>query len=335
MSISQQSTIFENYVLRFSATDVCQMNCVYCDHKQGGKNHLTYDEITNILQVCFDAGIRIIHWTGGEPTARKDFIEIVNFAKSYGYKYQKMTTNGVTLLDLAAELRKAGIDRVNVSLDSLSEDKYFKITRSNKLKTVIAGIQKATQVFDMIKINVCVTDQNIFEIHDFIVFASSYYKKIFLKFLELVPCDNLYEQDPQQFLNSFVSIETIKSIIEKTYEIEPIDIGNYTRTKCKYFYIRENGVTFGLNPNSSINYACQKSSCMDIRLNPAGYISDCSTNLKNMIYLPELSTEQMQIKIKELLHLKNSRGDNEWKSYRHKQKYYGFWRFGEKHREDS
>jgi GTP 3',8-cyclase len=305
------------------------MQCTYCDHVNRKGVQISYGNIIEILQACFNAGIRNIHWTGGEPTARTDFVEIVEFAKKCGFICQKMTTNGASLYPLADALKKAGLKRVNVSLDSLLRENYNILTGSSKFDMVVSGIKKASTCFDTIKINVCVTKQTVCEIQDFIKFASEIPNKPIIKFMELVPCGNVYEANSDLFSDTYVPIEKIEKILRETYTFVPAKAVEYSRQKCNYYYIPSMDVTFGLNPNLSIDFACQRSNCIDLRVNPAGYISDCSTNLKNLVFLTPLTLEEKTSAIRDLLIKKSTRNEKEWADYRHKQKYYGFWRFGE------
>lgn len=321
--------MYAEYTLRFSATGSCQMHCSYCDHSNTAGRHLPYSGVVEILQACFDVGIRVIHWTGGEPTARKDFVKLVGFANECGFEYQKMTTNGVNLRELATSLKKAGINRINVSLDSLDPNKYQTITNTRFFADVVDGIAEASRLFDVVKINVCLTAENVSEVFDFIHFAADCPGRVVVKFLELVPCGNIYEENPQLFSEHFVSVDTARELIGERYVIEPTMEVLRSRPKCRYYRVVANDVIFGLNPNASIGYACQRSRCRDLRISPTGYMSDCSVNLGNLVYLPALSLAEKRTAIQELVEKKHTRTEKEWQEYRHKQKHYGFWRFGD------
>lgn len=149
-----------NY-LRIAVTDRCNLRCTYCMPEEGIdlKTHsemLTYEEI---IQICSDAvslGIEKVRLTGGEPLVRRDICSLVaGIAVIPGIKDLAMTTNGVYLEAFAADLKIAGLDRVNVSLDSLNPDKYAKITRGGDLFKVLAGIERALEVgLTPVKINI-------------------------------------------------------------------------------------------------------------------------------------------------------------------------------------
>jgi GTP 3',8-cyclase len=147
--------------LRVSVTDLCNLRCVYCRPPQGVKllthdDILRYEEILTIVRVARDLGIRKIRVTGGEPLVRRG---VINFIKSLaeldGIDDIGLTTNGIMLSNMAEDLWKAGLRRVNVSLDSLRRDTFAEITGSDMLSNVLEGIGKALEIgFDPVKINV-------------------------------------------------------------------------------------------------------------------------------------------------------------------------------------
>jgi GTP 3',8-cyclase len=147
--------------LRISITDLCNLRCVYCRPPEGVRllSHdeiLRYEEILTIVRVARDLGVRKIRVTGGEPLVRRG---VINFIKSLteldGIDDIGLTTNGVMLYDMAEDLWKSGLRRVNVSVDSLRRDTFTEITGSDMLPRVLDGIDKALEIgFDPVKINV-------------------------------------------------------------------------------------------------------------------------------------------------------------------------------------
>jgi GTP 3',8-cyclase len=121
--------------LRISVTDRCNLRCVYCMPETGVENleHkeiLTYKEILSVVKVASQLGIRKIKITGGEPLVRKGIVNLIRRIKDVdGIEEVTMTTNGVLLGDMAEKLLEAGLDRVNVSLDTLNSTSFNKITR--------------------------------------------------------------------------------------------------------------------------------------------------------------------------------------------------------------
>lgn len=138
--------------LRVSLTDRCNMRCVYCMPAQGMQfaprpELLTNDELLLVIQAAAAAGFRKIRLTGGEPTLRQDLVELVRAMKAVsGIEHIAMTTNALRLRRLAVPLKAAGLDRVNVSIDSLDPQKFRMMTRGGKLEEVWAGIAAAVEV---------------------------------------------------------------------------------------------------------------------------------------------------------------------------------------------
>jgi cyclic pyranopterin phosphate synthase len=135
--------------LRVSLTDRCNMRCVYCMPAQGMQfmqrpELLTNDELLLVLQAAAAAGFRKIRLTGGEPLLRRDIVELVSQIKAIpGIEHIAMTTNALRLGELAAPLKAAGLDRVNISIDSLDAQKFRQMTRGGRLDDVWTGIEAA------------------------------------------------------------------------------------------------------------------------------------------------------------------------------------------------
>ncbi|TNF42628.1 MAG: radical SAM protein [Bacteroidetes bacterium] len=146
--------------LRISVTDRCNFRCVYCMPAQGVplKKHdeiLTFDEITEIVRVGAELGLKKIRLTGGEPLVRKDLPTLVNMIAAIdGIEEIALTTNGVFLPQLAKPLKEAGLNRVNISLDTINPEKFSKITRGGNVEDVIRGIDAAIEAgLSPVKIN--------------------------------------------------------------------------------------------------------------------------------------------------------------------------------------
>ena len=146
--------------LRVSLTDRCNMRCVYCMPAQGMQfaprpELLTNEELLLVMRAAAAAGFRKIRLTGGEPTLRQDLVELIRLIKATpGIEHIAMTTNALRLRHLAAPLKEAGLDRVNISVDSLDPQKFRQMTRGGKLEDVWAGIEAAvTAGLQPIKLN--------------------------------------------------------------------------------------------------------------------------------------------------------------------------------------
>lgn len=157
-----------NY-LRISITDRCNLRCVYCMPEEGielidHSSILSYEEITEFTRSAVQMGITKVRITGGEPLARRGAVELVRMlAGIVGIKDLSMTTNAILLSKYALELKRAGLMRVNISLDSIDPDKYRAITRGGDIRKVFEGINAAISAgLSPIKIN-CVIKKNIDE----------------------------------------------------------------------------------------------------------------------------------------------------------------------------
>ena len=147
--------------LRISVTDQCNFRCIYCMPEEGmifqPRNEiLTFDEITRLVQIVNELGISKLRLTGGEPTIRKDLPVLVRMLSDLPEVQDlAMTTNGFLLKKMSRDLYEAGLPRINVSLDTIDEEKFRKMTRRDVLQTVLDGLEEATRYFELpIKINV-------------------------------------------------------------------------------------------------------------------------------------------------------------------------------------
>ena len=132
--------------LRISLTDRCNLRCIYCMPKEGIDliSHfdvLRIEEIERIVRVATRIGIKSVRLTGGEPTVRRGVVDLVRSLSSMPeIENVSMTTNGILLPSMAAELKEAGLSRVNISLDTLDREQYARITRRDRLPDTLAGI---------------------------------------------------------------------------------------------------------------------------------------------------------------------------------------------------
>jgi cyclic pyranopterin phosphate synthase len=135
------------HYLRISLTDKCNMRCVYCMTEdmifRPNDELMSADEILRLVNIFARLGVDKIRLTGGEPTIHPDLIPIVRGIRAAGISRISMTTNGLRLAELAGPLKEAGLERVNVSVDTLDPDKFHRITRWGKLDQVLEGIRAA------------------------------------------------------------------------------------------------------------------------------------------------------------------------------------------------
>jgi cyclic pyranopterin phosphate synthase len=178
---------------------------------------LSYEEIGNVVQAAAELGIYKVRLTGGEPLVRADFPELVKMlSRIEGIHELSLTTNGTVLKKYAAELKRAGLSRVNVSLDTLKHDKFRYITRLGELKDVLDGIEAARGAgFDPVKINtVIMRGINDDEILNFarITYEDGWH----VRFIELMPFKSVAESVPsielRQHISSLGKLEPCASI---------------------------------------------------------------------------------------------------------------------------
>ena len=152
--------------LRISLTDKCNLRCVYCmekDHNTFTKEDslMTLEEILRVVRVCTSLGIKKVRFTGGEPLVRQDIVDLIKAVNEIkGIEEICLTTNGVLLEDKIYELINHGLKRVNISLDTLKEDKFKEITRGGDLNKVLSSINKALENNLKVKINSVLHDEN-------------------------------------------------------------------------------------------------------------------------------------------------------------------------------
>lgn len=213
--------------LRISVTDRCNLRCFYCMPSEGvqplkHKDTLTYEEIIRIVRIAAPVGIRKVRITGGEPLARKNISFLIKSIKSIsGIENLSLTTNGVLLETYADELAAAGLDRVNVSLDSFNPDRYSEITRGGCLDAVLKGIERAEKAgLKPVRINmVPIRGFNDKEIEDFarITLEKPYHQVRFIEFMPIGAGD-LWSKE------KYIPVDEIKSVIEKVGSLTPVKI---------------------------------------------------------------------------------------------------------------
>jgi cyclic pyranopterin phosphate synthase len=150
---------------------------------------LSYEEMARLVTVFAGLGIRRVRITGGEPTLRRDLVDLVRLLKGLGLEEITITTNGFRLPELAVPLAEAGLTRVNVSLDSLKPDRFAKITRGASLQKVLDGIQAAWDAgLNPVKINaVLLRGENDDEVEDLVRFFEKEAHRTHLRFIEYMP----------------------------------------------------------------------------------------------------------------------------------------------------
>lgn len=207
--------------LRVSVTDRCNLRCLYCQPEQGItlKSHaeiLRLEEIAQLCRIGAGQGIRRVRITGGEPLIRKNLVALIEAISSLPEIDDiGMTTNGIYFSALGPALARAGLKRVNISLDSLRPERYREVTRGGDLKKVWAGIETALELRLLpVKINVVlIRDFNDDEINDFTRLMIDY--PLCVRFIELMPIGECEQWARERF----VSREEIRQRITREFGV--------------------------------------------------------------------------------------------------------------------
>ncbi len=178
--------------LRISVTDRCNFRCIYCMPEEGvsqmsHNDILRIEEIVEVVRVAAGLGIKHLRLTGGEPLVRRGIVDLVRMLKEIpGIESVAMTTNGVLLPRMATDLAHAGLNRVNISLDTLNAEQFRRVTRCGNLEDTLAGIDAALQVgFAPVKVN-AVAVRSLQQ--DFYEFARlSVDRPLHVRFIEYMP----------------------------------------------------------------------------------------------------------------------------------------------------
>lgn len=257
-----------NY-MRISITDLCNLRCQYCMPEEGicKKEHddiLSLEEIVEIVKSGAKLGIDKVRITGGEPLVRNGIVEFINMVSNIdGIKDIAITTNGLLLPKYAEDLKKAGLKRVNISIDSLKPDKYKEITRGGDLSKVLEGIQEAIRVgLTPVKLNVvAIGGYNDDEIGDFINLTKD--EPIDVRFIELMPIGEASSWAKERFISN----EYIK---DKFTELVPTETEK--SSPAKYYKLPGGKGRVGfINPIS--NHFC--GDCNRLRLTSDGKLKPC------------------------------------------------------------
>jgi len=260
--------------LRVSITDRCNYRCIYCQPDEQFKfiSHeeiLRYEEIVEIIEEAVNLGVTKVRITGGEPLARKG---VIDFIKKLGEIKKlediSLTTNGFFLSEYAEKLKDAGLNRVNISLDSLQEEKYKKITRGGSLEKVLKGIDSALKAGLLpIKINtVLIRGINDDEVEDFVRLALK--SPLNIRFIEFMPSG---EELKDNYSDKFISVLEIKESLAEKYSFGPIAI-NSGNGPAKYYQIKGGQGTVGFITALSQHF-CE--TCNRIRLTSEGKLRSC------------------------------------------------------------
>lgn len=277
-----------NY-LRLSVTDLCNLRCVYCMpaggvEKRRHEDVLTVEELEEIAQSAGRCGIRKIRLTGGEPLVRRGIVDIcARTAAAPGVEEVCMTTNGLLLPKMAAELRRAGLKRINISLDTLSPERYRELTRVGNIEDAVAGLRAALDNFETVKINaVLIGGSSEPEIRQMVNITKD--TPLELRFIELMPIGECAHWPKERFLAN-------SAVLEAVPELEPCGTSGVARL----FTLPDAKGKVGLiSPLSS--HFCPE--CNRIRVTPDGRLKPCLHSAQE-IELRGFHGAELDAKIKE------------------------------------
>ena len=268
---------------RISVTQKCNLSCVYCrphDKQESSVSaqtpgglacselcsyELKPEEFEAVVRVMVGLGITKIRLTGGEPLVRSDICEIVKrIASIPGLSDLSMTTNGIYLYKYAKRLKEYGLNRINISIDSLKDNKFSEITGGGSLRNVLEGIEKAAELgFNPIKINtVLIKGVNDDEIDSFFALAKD--KSLEVRFIELMPVGRFGELNTNKIVYN-------SDIISAHPELIPCE-NVYTNHPASYYTIDGYKGKIGFISPMSHKFC---GSCNRIRLTSDGKIKPC------------------------------------------------------------
>ncbi|MBA2362862.1 MAG: GTP 3',8-cyclase MoaA [Chloroflexia bacterium] len=259
--------------MRVSVIDKCNFRCTYCMPAEGLqwlKNHevLSFDEIERIVRIAVDRGIREIRLTGGEPTVRAGLPELIErLVQLPGLEGVSLTTNGFLLRRMAKDLAGAGLTRINVSLDTLVQEKFEHISRRNHLTEVLAGLEELEKypTISPIKVNaVAIRGFTDDEVLEFARFARR--KPYVVRFIEFMPLDADKSWTPEMILTGNELYEMIHAV----YPLVPRDSAPASTSRVYRFADGKGEIGF-INPVSEP--FC--STCNRIRVTADGQLRTC------------------------------------------------------------
>jgi len=291
------SPVREIRYLRISLTERCNFRCLYCRDGVGKStpDGLSKEEIELVVKVFKDYGLKTVRFTGGEPLLREDIVSIVETVREY-VEDITLTTNGFLLDKYAEPLKRAGLKRLNVSLDSLNPEKFKRLTGGD-LKRVLKGLKAAQRAgFEGIKLNtVAIKNFTEEEVDDLLKFSAE--GGYHLRFIELMPVGELpfFKED------RFLPLDSLKEYIEERYgELIPLDRTGSGASKD--FFLPSLGIKVGFIKAITEPFC---DGCSKFRITPDGKIHFCLRTDSEVDLRPYLTSEEkLRSFVPELLRLK-------------------------------
>ncbi|MDM8567917.1 GTP 3',8-cyclase MoaA [Thiotrichales bacterium HSG1] len=271
--------------VRMSVTDRCDFRCVYCMGEKmtflPHKNVLTLEELEWLGRAFIELGVTKIRLTGGEPLIRTNILQLFrNLGKLDNLDELVLTTNGSQLVRMAQLLKETGLKRINISLDTLKPERFQRMTKTNKLETVLQGISAAIQAnFQNIKLNaVILKNRNHDEVVDLVKFAIE--RGIDISFIEEMPLGTI---DSHNRAEAFYSSNQIRKDLRAVFNLTVST--EITAGPSRYYRIPNTNTKVGFISPHSHNFC---DTCNRVRVTTDGYLLLClgkehSINLRDII----------------------------------------------------
>jgi cyclic pyranopterin phosphate synthase len=285
--------------LRVSVTDRCNFRCQYCMPAEGlpwldRSEVLTFEEIERLVRLFVAMGVSDLRLTGGEPTVRRDFPRLVSMlSRIEGLQDLSMTTNGYLLERDAAALVDAGIQRVNVSIDSLQRDRFFQITRRDSLPQVLRGLEALAQHPEVHPIKVNAVAMRGFTEEEAIPFAEFARSTAFqVRFIEFMPLDGDHNWTPDAVLTG----DELRQIIHAVHPLEELP-REPSSTARVYRFADGRGEIGFINPVSEPFCA----DCNRVRLTAEGKLRTCLFSMHETDLRQPLRTGASDVELETLI----------------------------------
>ncbi|MFC0267354.1 GTP 3',8-cyclase MoaA [Kushneria aurantia] len=295
--------------VRISVTDRCDFRCVYCMSEEmtflPRDQVLSIEELTMVARAFTELGVDRIRLTGGEPLVRRNIGELVeNIGQLDGLHDFTMTTNGAQLRRHAATLRRAGMQRLNISLDSLDPERFRALTRTGSLERVLDGIRAAKEAgFERIKLNaVILKGRNDDEVLDLVEFAR--HEGLDISFIEEMPLGDVSDHGRAE---TFCSSDDVREIIESRYPL--LHSAEKSGGPSRYYRMADSDSRIGFISPHSHNFC---DSCNRVRVTCEGRLLLClgnehSTDLRAVIREHPSDIEPLKQHIRDAMSLKPHR----------------------------
>ncbi len=260
--------------LRISVTEECNLNCFYCHHEgcQSSPREMTADEIGEVVELATGFWVKKVKLTGGEPLLRKDIVDVVAAVAKPGIEEVSMTTNGTLLAGIAGELASAGLTRVNLSLDTLDEATYGKITGKHLLRDALEGIDAALEAeLKPVKLNmVLLAGVNEREVERMIAYSSG--RGIILQLIELLELGD----------GNFSAYHCGLDGVERGLEARAVAVRTRRSMQARKKYILPGGEVEIVKPMHNSEFCMH---CTRLRLTPDGFLKPCLMRNDNLVDL--------------------------------------------------